>query len=70
MQQISREMTYAARPLPVLPEDSVVSLEGSKAQLKTLLEAQDRFDERMDSETIEFPAPAPEVFAAALRQLR
>ncbi|MFL5963048.1 MAG: HDOD domain-containing protein [Gaiellaceae bacterium] len=60
----------APRPLPALLPASTAGLERAEAQLQTLLEAQDRFDVRMDSETIEFPAPAPEVFSAALRQLR
>jgi HD-like signal output (HDOD) protein len=60
----------APRPLTAALSEAIAGLEGTEAQLQTLLEAQDRFDARMDSETIEFPAPAPDVFSAALRQLR
>jgi HD-like signal output (HDOD) protein len=60
----------APRALPALLPEWVAGLERAEAQLRLLLEAQDRFDVRMDSEVIEFPAPAPDVFAAALRQLR
>ena len=58
------------RPLPAVLPESVTGLGRGESQLRTLLEAQDRFDARVDSEVIEFPAPAPDVFAAALRQLR